>query len=135
MNDHKRMDSINPKIIPELVANEPEMRRVQISAMVCKAFKALDSAANLTDFDPAWLWKLKVKGKCALDEKEVERAFMEAAKTNPDDGIFQKAVTARASPLNEADIKGQINKVEWLLLERWLAAECAPFFTVALLLQ
>jgi hypothetical protein len=121
------MPGINSKIIPELVANEAGIRRVQITAMVCKAFKALDSAANLTEFDPAWLWKLKVEGKCAFEEKEVERAFMEAAKSNFDDGIFKKAVAARASPLNGADIKDQINKVEWFLLEWWLAAEYAPF--------
>ena len=103
------------------------MRRVQLSAMVFKAFKALDSAAGLKESDPAWLWKLKIKGKCALVENDVERAFVEAAKTNSNDDVFQKAITARASSLNDADIKSQINKVEWLLLEQWLAVKNAPF--------
>jgi hypothetical protein len=118
----------DPKIISEVIANEPEMRRVQLSAMVCKANKALDSAAGLTVSDPAWLWQLKIKGKCALNEKEVECAFLEAAKSDTDTGMIQKAVTALASPLNDADIQSQINKVEWLLLEQWLAKEKADFF-------
>jgi len=107
----------DPQIVFAVIANEPEMRRIQISAMVCKANKALDSAADLTVSDPAWLWQLKIKGKCALDETEVERAFLEAAKSNPDGDVFKKAtVVLRASPLKDADIKSKINNVEWLLL-------------------
>jgi predicted NAD-dependent protein-ADP-ribosyltransferase YbiA (DUF1768 family) len=120
-------ESINPEVIPEVVANEPEIRRVQISAMVRKVGKAVNAAADLVESDPPWLWKLKIKGKSALDEKEVEQAFMEAAKSNSNDDIFQKAVTARESPLNDADIGNEINKVERLLLEQWLAVKNAPF--------
>jgi len=115
------------EIIQEIVAQEPEIRRNQIEAMCRKAAAALDSAAGLTESDPAWLWKLKIKGKGALDEREVEREFMKAAK-NADNAIFQKADAARSSPINDADIKSQINKVEWLLLELWLAKGNAPFF-------
>ena len=80
--------------------------------MVCKETAALDSAAGLTVSDPAWLWQLKIKGKCALNEEEVMREFMES-----NNEISKKAVTALASPLNDADIQSQTNKVEWLLLE------------------
>ena len=119
----------DPQIVFAVIANEPEMRRIQISAMVCKANKALDSAADLTVSDPAWLWQLKIKGKCALDETEVERAFLEAAKSNPDGDVFKKAtVVLRASPLNDADIKSKINNVEWLLLQWWLAPDGDQLF-------
>jgi hypothetical protein len=119
----------DPRIIFEAMANEPEMRRIQISAMVRKAFKALDSVAGLTESDPPWLCKLTIKGKCVLDEKEVERAFLEEAKSNPDGDVFKKATVAlRASPLNDTDIKSKINNVEWLLLEWWLAPDGNQLF-------
>jgi hypothetical protein len=118
-----------PEIIREIVAHEPEIRRNQIEAMCRKAAAALDSAAGLTESDPAWLWKLKIKGKRALDEKEVEREFMDAAK-NSDNAIFLKAATALSSPVKkDADFRGdEISKVQWLLLEQWLAKENAAFF-------
>jgi hypothetical protein len=120
--------TIKQNILEEIVSNEPEMRRIQISAMVRKAFKALDSAAGLSESDPPWLWKLKIKGKKALEEKDIERAFLESAKAESDGALFKKAVSAHASLLDDREIKAQIPKVEWLLLEYWVAKEKAPLF-------
>jgi len=117
----------NPKIISEIRANEPEMRRVQISAMSRKAGKAVDSAAKLNESDSPLVWKLKIKGRGALDDKEIESEFMEALKSDSNNEFFKKAGTALSSPLNDVDIKKEISNVERLLLEHWLAKETATF--------
>ena len=95
--------------------------------MCRKAGLVLNSATGLTEADPAWLWKLRIKGKVALDEKEVERAFLASAKSDSD-SYFAKAYAAIQKPLAKGDIENEVSRCEWKLLEFWLAKENAPFF-------
>jgi hypothetical protein len=124
----KNAVKIDPKLISELAAQEPAIRRNQIEAMSGKAAEALNSATGLSESDPAWLWTLKIKGGSALDQTQIQRALVEAVKTNSSEWNLLKKINAPSEPLADADVNENITKAEWMLLEFWLAANNAPFF-------
>ena len=112
---------IRRDVLQEAILHEPEIRRNQIEAMCRKASKALNSSAGLKESDPAWLWTLKIKGFTALEETHVRQAFIEAVEKS----LFDSELLQPSTRLKDEKIKEHISKVEWALLEFWLAKEGA----------
>jgi hypothetical protein len=109
-----------------IAGEEPEIRRVQIAATEKRAFAALDSAAGLTDTDPPWLWRLRLERNPTARRNILDAVKVALQERNPQPfrDILRVLEQAEVSDLN---IKEQIARVEWLLLDAWLARDGAPF--------
>jgi len=111
----------------EIISGRPELRRLCEKAKERMVGLAVNEAAGMTEDDPPWLWKLKIKGQSALNEPEVERSFLEAAKGSPGNKLFQQASDALSKPLDDTAIKERIShQVKNLMLKCWLAEDHAP---------
>jgi hypothetical protein len=120
--------TLRPRVdIAFLESRESELRRIQIEAMVRRAFRAIDSASGLTESDPDWLRVLVLTGPAsAMDREDVCKAVESAIRNQESPALSKMSKLVSRPSLTKERINASITKVEWLLLHHWLACDGAP---------